>query len=113
MSQLRLLRRAMQFFGFLAAGALCWNATLPAQDKAADWPLVRGNALQTGVAEAKLPDKLEILWEFKADDAFEDAACIVAGAVYAASYDEHLYAVDLATGKQKWKYKAGPTKAAP
>jgi outer membrane protein assembly factor BamB len=27
--------------------------------------------------------------------------------------DEHLYAVDLATGKAKWKYKAGPFKSAP
>lgn len=91
---------------------------LPAQQKGdsasgAAWPVVRGNALQTGVAATTLPDKLETVWTFKAKDAFEGAVAIADGVVYAGCYDEHLYAIDLTTGKQKWKYKMGPTKAAP
>ena len=35
------------------------------------------------------------------------------GIVYVASQDENLYAVQLANGKQKWKYKGGPFKASP
>jgi outer membrane protein assembly factor BamB len=79
----------------------------------ADWPLFRGNALQTGVAEAKLPDKLEVLWKFKAAGGIEAAAAIADGVVYFGSFDRHLYAVDLLSGKEKWKYKAGPINAPP
>src|SRR5437899_290965 len=43
---------------------------------AADWPLHRGNATQTGVSEDKLPDKLDIRWEFKAKNSVEGAVVI-------------------------------------
>jgi len=82
------------------------------QVASADWPLFRGNPLQTGVATSGLPEKLEVLWQFKTGDAIEGTAAIVDGVVYIGSLDERLYAIDLATGKQKWKYKAGPIKAA-
>jgi len=78
-----------------------------------DWPLFRGNALQTGVAGSRLPDDLEILWKFTAKDGFEGAACIVNGVVYIGCQDEHLYAFDLKTGAKKWEYKAAPIKAPP
>lgn len=79
----------------------------------ADWPLFRGNPLQNGVGDAKLPDKLEVLWKFESKDAIEGAAAIVNGIVYVGSLDEHLYALDLNRGILLWKYKAGPIKAAP
>jgi outer membrane protein assembly factor BamB len=77
----------------------------------ADWPIFRGNALQTGVATEKLPAKLDILWKFDTKDAVESTAAIVDGVVYVGSFDEHLYAIDLASGKEKWKLKLGPIKA--
>jgi outer membrane protein assembly factor BamB len=77
------------------------------------WPLFRGNPEQTGVTAAKLPAKLETLWTFKAGDAFESTVAVSGGVVYAGSMDEHVYAIDLAKGTQKWKYKAGPFKAPP
>lgn len=77
---------------------------------AADWPVFRGNALQDGVSTDKLPDRLVERWQFKAGDSVEGAAAIVDGVVYVGSFDQHFYAIDLATGKQKWKYKAGPYK---
>src|SRR5437762_1172985 len=67
------------------------------------WLLFRGNALQTGVVDGKLPDKLEILWQFKTGDAIEGAAAVADGVVFVGSQDEHLYAIDLANGKEKWK----------
>src|SRR5262245_30216783 len=76
------------------------------------WPLFRGNPLQTGVAEP-LPEQLDILWTFATKDGFESAAAIANGIVYAGSLDEHLYALDLKTGQEKWRYKAGPFKAPP
>jgi outer membrane protein assembly factor BamB len=76
-----------------------------------DWPVFRGNPLQTGVAAFALPEPLEVRWQFKAKDSVEGTAAIAGGTVYIGSLDEHLYALDLATGQLKWKYKAGPLKA--
>ena len=78
---------------------------------AEDWPLFRGNPLQTGVTAQNLPDKLEVLWTFETKDSVEATAAIAGGTVYVGSMDENLYALDLADGKPKWQYKAGPVKA--
>jgi outer membrane protein assembly factor BamB len=86
---------------------------IAATSAAADWPVFRGNALQNGVVEAKLPDQLDVLWKFSTKDAIEGAPAIVDGVVYVGSFDDHLYAIDLKTGEQKWKTKLGPIKASP
>lgn len=83
----------------------------------ADWPVFRGGPLMTGAATAKLPDQLEERWAFSAGNAksggIEGAPAIVGDTVYVGSLDKHLYALELATGKQKWKVKLGPMKASP
>lgn len=79
----------------------------------ADWPVFRGNPAQTGVATEALPDKLEILWNVKLQRGIASTAAIVDSVAYVGCYDEHLYAFDLATGQEKWKFKAGSFKAAP
>jgi outer membrane protein assembly factor BamB len=71
-----------------------------------DWLLFRGNPLQTGVAETTLPEKLEVLWTFKAKDSIENAPAVAKGVVYLGAMDECLYALDLATGTKKWTYRA-------
>src|SRR5262249_7574251 len=78
-----------------------------------DWPVFRGNALQTGLAATELPAPLKQRWKFQAKDSVEGAAAVVGDTVYFGSIDEHLYALDLATGKEKWKTKVGPVKAPP
>jgi outer membrane protein assembly factor BamB len=88
------------------------EADSPADAIGADWPLFRGNALQTGVSPAKMPTKLAVHWQFKTGDAVEGTAAIANGVVYVGSFDEHLYAIDLATANQKWKSKLGPIKSA-
>jgi outer membrane protein assembly factor BamB len=80
---------------------------------ASDWLIFRGNPGQTGIAQCVLPEKLELLWEFKAKDGIENAVAVAKGVVYVGSYDQNLYALDLHTGKEKWRYKAGPFKAPP
>jgi outer membrane protein assembly factor BamB len=79
----------------------------------ADWPLFRGDALMSGVGLAKLPDQLDERWIYKTGDAVEGAPAIAGGVVYVGSFDKHLHAIDLATGKLKWKTKLGPIKASP
>jgi outer membrane protein assembly factor BamB len=85
-------------------------AAVKAGDKG-DWPVFRGGPEQTGVAKARLPNKLEVLWTFAAGDAIEGTPAVSRGVVYFGALDEHLYALDLAAGAQKWKVKAGPIKA--
>jgi outer membrane protein assembly factor BamB len=79
----------------------------------ADWPLFRGNPLQTGMAASTLPEKLEIRWQFQVKEGIEGAAAIVGDTVYVGALDEKLYALNLADGSLKWTYKGGPFKAAP
>src|SRR5437868_3665165 len=76
-----------------------------------DWPLFRGDPMQTGVGKTTLPDKLEIRWKVDLKKTIESTAAIVKDTVYVGCYDEHLYAFDLRTGDQKWKTKLGVIKA--
>src|SRR5947209_2483007 len=84
---------------------------------AADWPLFRGDPLQTGVAADPLPDRLALRWQMPTGSGqtgrIDGAAAIVNGTVYVGSFDEFLYALDLATGKPRWKYKAGAVGSPP
>lgn len=82
------------------------------------WPVFHGNTHQTGVARSALPDALAVRWTFQTKgalsdnkDPIESTAAIAHGTAYVASVDEHLYALDLATGKEKWKFKGGSFKA--
>src|SRR6476661_5743137 len=82
---------------------------------AADWPVFRGNATQTGVAADALPDRLAVRWQFATGGgptaSVEGTAAIAGGVAYVGAFDDHLYALDLATGKPKWKLKTGSIKA--
>src|SRR5262245_36642270 len=79
-----------------------------------DWLLFRGNPRQNGVVTAKLPDSLDILWKVRVKDGIEGTAAIVGDTVYFGAFDNHLHAVALADGTEKWKYHAGAgLKAAP
>lgn len=71
-----------------------------------DWPQFRGNHALTGVTTAAVPDTLKLLWTYEAGESIESSAAIVDGVVYFGSMSGHLISVDLATGKERWKYKA-------
>ncbi len=84
---------------------------MPTMARAADrvakgWPMFRGNAACRGVATDPLPGQLSIRWKFEASEPFLSSAAIVDESVYVGCDDEHLYAIDLGTGKIKWKYRA-------
>src|SRR5437016_3823456 len=69
-----------------------------------EWPLFRGNPLQTGVATSTLPDRLTVRWKFQTKDGVEGTAAVAGGTVYVGSYDKYLRALDLKTGREKWRY---------
>lgn len=105
-----MLRRTLPAAVFAVSAALATAADPPPRDP---WPVFRGTPGMTGVGEAKLPDKLEQVWEAQCGDAIEGAPAILGGVVYVASMDRHLYALDYATGKPKWKTKLGAMKSSP
>jgi outer membrane protein assembly factor BamB len=82
---------------------------------AADWPVFRGNATQTGVTADPLPDRLVVRWQFSTGGgptaSVEGTAAIAGGVAFVGAFDDHFYALDLTTGKEKWKLKTGTIKA--
>ncbi len=72
-----------------------------------EWPQFRGNPGLTGVAASTLPDTLRVVWTWEAGESIESSAAISGGTVYVASMAGELAALDLETGKLKWRYKTG------
>lgn len=70
----------------------------------ANWTSFRGNSQLTGVADSQLPEKLDLLWMFKAGDMIESTAAIVDGVVYVGASDGILHAIDANTGNNIWTY---------
>lgn len=82
------------------------NNTIAPADQ---WPHFRGSRLLTGVTAAALPEKLSVAWTYEAGESIESSAAIVDGTVYVGSQAAELVALELATGKLRWKYKTnGP-----
>ena len=98
------------FLILCSCSLLAWLPSLPSTSGVqpiggeADWPLFRGDPLQTGVAKTKLPDKLDIRWKVDLKKGIESTAAIVKGVVYVGCYDNHLHAYDLKSGELKWKW---------
>ena len=73
----------------------------------ADWVQFRGNPELTGVTTATPPKAPRVLWTYETGDAVESSAAIVGGVVYVGVGTGEVVALDLQTGKLRWKYKAG------
>ena len=98
---------------FQAALLVFVSSTARADDA---WPMFRGDPQNRGIADTKLPDKLELRWKFAttADEAIESTAAIIGDACYVGGDDGHLYALNLKDGTLRWKFKAaGSIKSSP
>src|SRR5260221_321837 len=72
-----------------------------------NWPLARGDALGTGVARSSLPDNPELLWKFEVPKgSFVTTPTVVDGMIYIGDFDGVIRAIDLAGGKEQWKFKS-------
>ena len=75
---------------------------------ASDWPVGRGSAASTGVADGKLPAKPEVLWEYKTESeksGFEGTPIIYDEKVFVGDFEGTIHAIDLKTGNSVWKVK--------
>ena len=96
--------------GWLRAFVSSWlilGVGITAQTPSPNWPQFRGNPRLTGVAPTAPPDTLRLKWTFEAGDSIESSAAIVDGAVYVGSVKGELIAIDLETGKARWRYSTG------
>jgi outer membrane protein assembly factor BamB len=94
----RIERFVVTIFAVVLSGVVC--TAVPAED----WPVVRGDILGSGVANKTLPDKVEVLWTYKAtDDAgFDATAVVVQGIIYVGDNMGTFHAVRLSDGTPVW-----------
>jgi eukaryotic-like serine/threonine-protein kinase len=94
--------------GMIFAPAVMKTA-ISAIDPDAGWPMFRGSQNLSGVSTADLPKVPKLRWTFQAKDSIESSAAIAGNIAYVGSMDASLSAVDLNTGKLRWRYAtAGP-----
>ena len=68
------------------------------------WPRFRGNQQNTGVANTPMPESLRLHWSYSAGDVIESSAAIADGTAYVGSGKGELLALDLGSGKLRWRY---------
>lgn len=88
----------------LLAGLAAFSAARVASQTGDGWAQFRGNHLNTGVSTAAIPPELKLYWSYEAGDVIESSAAILDGTVYVGSGKGDLLALDLWSGKLKWKY---------
>jgi outer membrane protein assembly factor BamB len=83
-------------------GAVTRSAT-PAV--AADWPGFRGDSSRSGIGDAGPVGNPVLDWRYQAKAAVPNDVAIVGDCVFFASDDGSVYALDLATGEERWVVK--------
>lgn len=114
---------------FLTVFAFLFALGFSSETMVANWPQFRGNAARTGYTREPLPNRLELKWTFRAqhaptpawpthtrikfDEVFQPII-VQQTVLFGSSTDDQLYALDLETGKLKWKFfTEGPIRFAP
>ncbi len=73
-----------------------------------DSTMFRGNVQRTGVYDAPgVPELHGVRWKFKTGGRVYSSPAVVGGVAYVGSTDGNLYAIDAATGAEKWRFKTG------
>lgn len=72
-----------------------------------DWPTFRGKAQNTGVAHSPLSSNLSVKWTYETGSSVESTAAVVGDRVYVGTMTGALLALDLTTGRMRWKYLTG------
>jgi outer membrane protein assembly factor BamB len=72
-----------------------------------EWRQFRGTPALTGVSASTPPATLKLLWSYDVGGPIASSAAIAGGVVYVGGGDGDLVALDLASGKLRWKYSTG------
>ncbi|MBU6402743.1 MAG: PQQ-binding-like beta-propeller repeat protein, partial [Verrucomicrobia bacterium] len=97
-------RTGAVLLGLVALGWLGTTAT------AADWPTLRGNPQRTGFVQTTLTPPFRLAWvrHFDGERLGTDMEPIVGdGAVFVATHQGQLYALEADTGLPRWRFTAG------
>ena len=74
-----------------------------------DWTMFRADPALQGVAtDAQIPDQPRLLWEIETVDGVASTPVIMGGNVYVGTVQGDLLCLNLADGKQIWKYQSLP-----
>ena len=113
-SVIRITNHVSRFTLYIFLSHILIHSIGRSQASSEDWLSFRGNPQLTGVATGELPENLELLWAFDAEDGIESTAAIAEGTVYVGSLEGYLYAINLENGQLEWKYQAsGEVKSSP
>src|SRR6185436_12438649 len=82
-------------------------APLGGQAPATEWRQFRGTPALTGASAGAAPGTLKLLWSYNVGGPIASSAAIAGGVVYVGGGDGDLVALDLASGKLRWKYTTG------
>jgi outer membrane protein assembly factor BamB len=98
------MRRLIRYFWSIAAAVALAVLSPALAIGADDWLVARGDPEGSGVAESALPDKLEVLWTYRAaaDAGFEATAVVAGGVIYLGDNLDTFHAVQLADGQAVW-----------
>ena len=70
------------------------------------WASFRNGPQKLGVADSKLPEKLELLWKYPTEQGVVVAAAIVDEHVYVGAMSGKLLCLDRRRGKRRWSYRS-------
>jgi outer membrane protein assembly factor BamB len=82
-------------------------APVEGQAPATEWRQFRGTASLTGISASTPPATPKLLWSYDVGGPIASSAAIAGGVVYVGGGDGDLVALDLASGKLRWKYATG------
>jgi eukaryotic-like serine/threonine-protein kinase len=114
--------RRRSCFGYLRVSVTPWPVALiavllsammpvagqvPRIAPADEWRQFRGTPQLQGVSASTLPAAPKLLWTYESTDPIDSSAAIVGGVVYVGAGTGDLLALDLASGKLRWKYSTG------
>lgn len=94
---------------WMALGLSLVLAVISSVTMAADWTMFRGDSALLGVsADAQIPDQPRLLWQVETVDGVASTPVILGEKVYVGTVQGDLLCLNLADGKEVWKYQSLP-----
>src|SRR5262245_1865274 len=91
-------------FVIVVAIVIVVNGPWAVAQPSAAWTQFRGDARLSGIAAQAPADTLKLRWTYDAPEGIESSAAIADGVVYIGASNGDLLAIDLESGKLRWKY---------